>query len=163
MVAVFRATAAKWPEDADAARAFQHFWLDQYFEHERELVHVALQQSGGTALHVAGYLVGCRINPALSPRFASLPYFQAFSAHCATHPAHLHVNLDAAFRNRRIGEQLVEALCTRLTVEGIPGVHVVTGREQRNVGFYTRLGFRELARTPRNATEVLFLARDIAA
>ena len=160
IAAVFRATSAKWPETPEAVRAFQHLWLDQYLEHERDLVSVALAPGSLRATpHVAGYLAGCRINPATSPRFATLPFFQSFAAQCATHPAHLHVNLDAAYRSQRIGERLVEALCVRLASEGIPGVHVVTARDQRNVGFYIRLGFRELACAPRGGSEVLFLGR----
>ena len=154
ITAIFRATAARWPDDAVAARAFQHLWLDQYLEHERELAYVAM---AGAA--VAGYLVGCRINPAASPRFTQLSYFQTFAAECADYPAHLHINLAADFRGQRIGEKLIEALAAALTREGIPGVHAVTGRDQRNVSFYKRLGFHELARAPKGSTEVLFLAR----
>ena len=162
ITAIFRATAAKWPDDPAAAQAFQTLWLDQYLNHERELVYLAVEEGAGAkALHVAGYLVGCRINPALSQRFVSLAYFQSFAAHCATHPAHLHINLDAGYRNQGIGAQLVEALCAQLKREGIAGVHVVTARDQRNAGFYTRLGFRELASAPRGSTEALFLARSL--
>jgi GNAT superfamily N-acetyltransferase len=160
VVKIFRATAAKWPTDADAARAFQDLWLDQYLSHERDLAFVALATSADpTAPEVVGYLVGCRINPAVSPRFARLGYFQVFASACAAFPAHLHVNLDAAYRGRAIGAQLVEALCAQLCAEHCPGVHVVTGRDMRNTSFYQRLGFTEQARTARGATEVVLLGR----
>ena len=159
---IFRATAVRWPAVAADAAAFQHLWLDQYLEHERDLVFVATQAAPGAGRAVVGYLVGCRVNPAASPRFQALGYFQTFAPLCAAYPAHLHVNIDAAFRGRRIGEQLVEAVCGRLAIEGVAGVHVVTGREQRNVGFYRRLGFVELGQTPRGATDVLFLGRRLA-
>ena len=165
---IFRATAARWPVDAAAVRAFQDLWLDQYVRFERELVYVAMRGVGPaeSCAHlessaVVGYLVGCRINPATSPRFHALTYFAAFAAACAAFPAHLHVNIDEAFRGQRIGERLLDAVCARLTNEGVAGVHVVTGRDQRNVVFYCRNGFRELARTARGATEVLFLGRQL--
>ena len=160
---IFRATAARWPADPAAARAFQHLWLDQYLEHERNLAIVATQAPGidAAAPNVVGYAVGCRINPAMSPRFAALSYFQDFADLCATFPAHLHVNIDSHFRNQRVGERLVEALCKKVADDGSSGIHVVTGREQRNVGFYKRLGFRELGHTPRGDTEVLFLGREL--
>jgi hypothetical protein len=41
----------------------------------------------------------------------------------------------------------------------LPGVHVVTGRHQRNVGFYHRLGFLERGHSTRGTTDVVFLAR----
>ena len=158
---IFRETAARWPDDTAAAQAFKYLWLDQYLEHERELAFVAMWGASPDArdASVAGYLVGCRVNPAKSSRFAELGYFGTFSGLCRAYPAHLHVNVDASHRGRRVGEQLVEALCAMLANEGVPGVHVVTGREQRNVGFYKRLGFGELGCTPRGATEVLFLGR----
>ena len=151
---IFRAAAARWPDDPAAAQAFQDLWLDQYLQHERELAYVAM-----AAGEVAGYLVGCRIDPAISTRFKALSYFQTFAAQCAAFPAHLHINVDAANRGRHIGEGLVETFCQQLEADGIAGVHVVTSRDQRNVGFYKRLGFVELAFTPRGGTEALFLAR----
>lgn len=157
---IFRDTAARWPDDAAAARAFQELWLDQYIRHDRDLVWLAVL--AGAPATAVGYLVGCRIDPAPSPRFVALSYFQTFSALTAVYPAHLHINVDAAHRGRHVGERLVEAFCAQLRGEHAGGVHVVTGRDQRNVGFYKRLGFRECAATPRGGTEVLFLARPIA-
>ena len=157
---IFRATAARWPEDVAAAAAFQRLWLDQYLEHERELATLAVMRAMPAAeSDVVGYIVGCRIDPALSERFAALSYFEDFAALTSQFPAHLHINLEAGGRGQGIGVQLVEDLCARLAREGVRGIHVVTGREQRNVGFYTRLGFVERGRAPRGATEVVFLAR----
>jgi hypothetical protein len=98
IVNIFRATAATWPSDDNDARAFQHLWLDQYLKHERDLVFVA--HANGT---IVGYLVGCQINPASSPRFQTLNYFQTFAPYCTAYPAHLHVNLDAAIRGQAVG------------------------------------------------------------
>jgi GNAT superfamily N-acetyltransferase len=154
---IFRETAATWPANPDDARAFQELWLDQYICHERDLVWLATPADRPQT--IVGYLVGCKINPARSSRFATLAYFAVFAEHCAAYPAHLHINVTATHRNRRIGERLVESLCAQLAGDQLPGVHVVTARDQRNVEFYKRLGFVELASTPRSKTEVLFLAR----
>jgi ribosomal protein S18 acetylase RimI-like enzyme len=156
IVNIFRATAATWPSDDNDARAFQHLWLDQYLKHERDLVFVA--HANGT---IVGYLVGCQINPASSPRFQTLNYFQTFAPYCTAYPAHLHVNLDAAIRGQAVGARLIEAFCARLRADQCPGVHVVTGATMRNVSFYQRLGFREIARAPRGISAVLFLGRDL--
>lgn len=157
VASIFRETAARWPDNDVAARAFQDLWLDQYIRHERELVWLAVPERSPAT--VAGYLVGCRIDPALSPRFETLTYFQAFAQFTKVYPAHLHTNVTALYRNRRVGERLVEAFCAQLRSERMGGVHVVTGRNQRNVPFYTRLGFRECAAAPRGGAEVLFMAR----
>ena len=160
--AIFRATAARWPDDPAAAQAFQQLWLDQYFDHERELLFVAHRADAAReAPSVVGYLAGCTVNPSTSPRFAKLDYFRAFAAQCAAYPAHLHVNVDAEFRGAGLGAALVEALSDRLTADGISGVHVVTGRTQRNVRFYQRLGFRAQAAAPRGTGDVVFLGRKL--
>jgi GNAT superfamily N-acetyltransferase len=162
IVRIFRATAAQWPDDAAAAATFQQLWLDQYLDHERELVTLALARAPPlTESDVLGYLVACRIDPATSMRFAALSYFQDFAALTRNFPAHLHINLDARARGQSIGAHLVEDVCDRLAREGVRGIHVVTGRDQRNVSFYTRLGFSERARAPRGTTDVLFLARSL--
>jgi GNAT superfamily N-acetyltransferase len=157
---IFRATAARWPDDAAAAAVFQQLWLDQYLKHERDLVTLALARAmPASESDVLGYIVACRIDPAVSARFAALSYFRDFSAFTREFPAHLHINLDARVRGQGVGARMVEDLCARLAREGGRGIHVVTGREQRNVSFYTRLGFTERARAPRGQTEVLLLAR----
>jgi ribosomal protein S18 acetylase RimI-like enzyme len=159
---IFRATAARWPADAKAAAAFQQLWLDQYLSHERDLVTLALAcATPASESDVLGYIAGCRIDPAQSLRFASLSYFRDFATLTREFPAHLHINLDARARGQSIGAHLVEDLCKQLSDEGLRGIHVVTGHDQRNVGFYTRLGFIERARAARGATKVLFLARPL--
>ncbi len=161
---IFRATAARWPADPTAAAAFQTLWLDQYLANERDLVTVALARAVlATQADVLGYIVGCRTDPATSPRFDALSYFKDFAAHTPAFPAHLHINLDARARGQGIGAHLVEDLCRRLAAERIAGIHVVTARDHRNVSFYTRLGFTERAHTPRGTTDVLFLARTLTA
>ena len=138
-------------DDAERA-AFRERWLGRYLKLEPQWAYLAIASDES----VAGYLVGSIGAPA---RIGDAGFFQDFAPFTADYPAHLHVNLDADYRGRRIGERLVETLCRALADEGIPGIHVVTGREQRNVGFYQRLGFSELARTPRGGTEVLCLGR----
>ena len=77
----------------------------------------------------------------------------------ARYPAHLHINVAAGARSRGIGERLIEAFEHHATANGAPGVHIVTGAGMRNVGFYDRLGFREVARTRRGAGTVVMLAK----
>ncbi len=153
---IFRTSATRWPDDATAARVFQTLWLDQYIEQERELVHLALNDGS-----VIGYLVGCRVEPATSSRFSSLAYFQDFIAECARFPAHLHINVAPSHRGAGVGERLIEAICAQLTLQALPGVHVVTGSDQRNVGFYNRLGFLPQAVSRRGKAEVVFLGRTL--
>jgi GNAT superfamily N-acetyltransferase len=61
----------------------------------------------------------------------------------ARFPAHLHVNVDSAFRGARVGKRLMELYFSDLKKAGAPGVRHVCG--SRPVGFYEKLGFKTLA------------------
>lgn len=145
--------------DAAARAAFRERWLGLYLSDWPEHVVVA-RDADGT---VAGYLVGCLVDPATDARFADIGYFQVFAAACAAYPAHLHINLAPAYRDRGIGGQLVEAFGAAARDAGAPGMHIVTGDGARNAGFYRRLGFESVARTVWNANPICFLGRRLTA
>jgi GNAT superfamily N-acetyltransferase len=156
---IFWATTSRtFTNDADRA-SFQHLWLGQFLERDREHAYLATTPTG----HVAGYLVGCWTNPAQSQRFASLAYFQTFASACARYPVHLHINLDEAYRSRGIGRRLIDAFATATKAAGYPGIHVVTSAASRNVSFYNQCGFHQIASTTRSGTELIFLGRDLGA
>ena len=145
---------------SEAAReAFRERWLGRYLTHDFAWAYVALS-SGAT---VAGYLVASLDDPARTPRFADVPYFFRFADLTKTYPAHLHVNLDPAFRNRGIGASLIARFTTDARDAGAPGVHVVTSRGARNVAFYNRHGFTEAGADGIGEREVVFLARTLDA
>ncbi len=60
----------------------------------------------------------------------------------ATHPAHLHMNVEAVARNQGIGGALLERYAADLRRAGVAGVHLLCGEAAR--GFYARHGFDEL-------------------
>lgn len=156
--AIFWETVTTPPSPA-TRDAFRDLWLGQYLRHEPHLVVVAQDGHGS----VSGYLVGCHDNPATSPRFTHLTFFSAFADACARYPAHLHINLTATCRGLGVGGRLISAFAETVRTADLPGLHVVTGADQRNVSFYTRAGFREIARTTNmRGSVVLFLGRDVA-
>lgn len=142
--------------DAEKA-AFRERWLGRYLSHFPQHAFVALD--GGQ--RVAGYLVGSLDDPARDPLFADLAFFAHFSAMTARYPAQLHVNLDAAWRGRGIGARLVDAFAAHARAHGAPGVHVVTTRGSRNVGFYLANGFSEKGALASGDHELLLLGREI--
>ena len=145
---------------ADAADrvAFRHRWLGLYLESWPEHVHLARDRDGT----LAGYLVGCLVDPARDERFAGIGYLQAFAAQCAAFPAHLHINLDPAYRSRGLGGQLIDAFATEAARAGAPGMHIVTSRTARNVGFYRAQGFAIEAEAPWKGGDVVFMGRGLA-
>jgi GNAT superfamily N-acetyltransferase len=60
------------------------------------------------------------------------------------YPAHLHVNVDARWRNLGVGTKLLEQFISDLRSAGIPGVHLYCGAEP--LKFYVHCGFNKLAK-----------------
>ena len=138
-----------------ARAAFRERWLGRYLRDDPQFAYLAFDASGD----VAGYVVGAIDDPVLSERFADVGYFAAFGDLTRKYPAHLHVNLAPAFRNRGIGGRLIEAFVAEAKRSGAPGVHVVTSANSDNVRFYNRNGFIEVARTKGSTSARLPCAR----
>ena len=138
--------------------AFRTRWLGRYFEHFPQWAYLAL----GPDAHVAGYLVGSLDDPAKMSLFADIPYFKDFAALTAPYPAQLHVNLAPDWRGLGLGARLVEAFAADAARAGAPGIHVVTSRSNRNVGFYVGNGFHEAGALNSNNRDLVFLARRLA-
>lgn len=154
----FAASATRAFASDDARAAFEECWLGRYLAHDADLVYVALSQDG----EVIGYLVAATDDPATAPRFADIAYFKDVAAVTARFPAHLHINLDEGWRGGGIGQALIEAVVAELARRRVPGVHVVTGRTSRNVSFYRKAGFAEVAAPTWDGKPLVMLGRLIA-
>lgn len=158
MARVFKAAAARWPDDPEAATAFQELWLGGYLRDDRGLAYIALDGAPVCqVVDVVGYLVASGADQAVSPRFKTLSYFKEFVPQFAKFPVHLHMNIDAQYRGRGIGKRLIEALSADLKRDGVPGVHIVTARQQRNVRFYEAAGFQIVAGTIWNDRDLVLM------
>ncbi|MFN3743399.1 MAG: GNAT family N-acetyltransferase [Hyphomicrobiaceae bacterium] len=141
---------------SDAARAaFHERWLGRYLLHDRAHAFVARAGDGS----VAGYLIGSLDDPAGADRFDDISYFADFADLTARYPAHLHVNLDPAWRCQGIGARLVERFAEHAAARRVAGVHIVTGGAARNVSFYRRCGFAPLRTCAWEGGTVLFMGR----
>lgn len=157
--AIFFASSATQTFASDEARAlFRERWLGRYLMHFPEWAYVALAPDGTPA----GYLVGSLADPAETPLFGDLKHFAAWRDLTRRFPAQLHVNLDERWRGQGIGRALIEAFLRDARRAGAPGVHVVTARGLRNVGFYLSAGFKEAGALPQSGgRELLFLAQSL--
>jgi GNAT superfamily N-acetyltransferase len=157
--AIFFGASAQTFAPGPERDAFRERWLGRYLNDPGDVVLLAM--AGDV---VAGYLVGALQNPVGQARFADLGYFRDhFAEACRRFPAHLHINLAPAFRSRGIGVTLIEAFAAAAARAGAAGVHVVTGKGMRNVRFYERCGFEEVAAAPWNGREIVFLGRTLQA
>ena len=149
----FESSLTKSFPDADARSAFRERWLGRYLKHDPQFAYVALDGE-----KVAGYLVGSLDDGATAARFRDVAV-PAFASVTAKFPAHLHVNLAANYRNGGVGGRLIAAFIADLECRHVPGVHVVTGLGARNVGFYNRNGFLEVARAKAGSHDLVLLGR----
>lgn len=153
----FSSSARQSFADDEEKSAFRERWLGRYLLHFPQYALVALDSER----RAIGYLVGSLEDPARDPLFADLAFFEQFRDLTPHYPAQLHVNLDAAWRGHGIGAKLVEAFADQAQTAGAPGVHVVTTRGMRNVGFYLGNGFLERGAAEIDGRELLFLGRDL--
>jgi GNAT superfamily N-acetyltransferase len=158
--AIFFETSTRAFEPGPERDAFRERWLGRYLRGGTDVLLLACE--GGD--RVVGYLVGALEDPAASPRFADISYFRDHFADLTRQfPAHLHVNLASPCRGRGIGARLIEAFARHAADAGAAGMHVVTGKGMRNVGFYRRCGFAERASASWNGRQIVFLAHRLGA
>ncbi len=153
----FMSSARQTFADTAEKAAFRERWLGRYLRHFPQLALVALTPER----RMVGYLVGSLQDPARDPVFADLAFFHRFRDLTARYPAQLHVNLDADWRGRGIGARLVDTFADMARAGSAPGVHVVTARSMRNVGFYLANRFLERGAVVIDGRELLFLGRDL--
>jgi GNAT superfamily N-acetyltransferase len=154
----FEASPTKAFANSAARAAFRERWLGRYVVHYPNEVFLACEADG----HVVGYLVGCLEDPARATLFEDLSYVEDFGPITQEFPAHLHINVKAAFRSRGIGRMLIEAFAAHAAAAGAPGMHIVTGELAGNVTFYRRCGFEPLASTEWDGKRLVLLGRRFA-
>jgi len=152
----FEASLTKTFPDEAARAAFRERWLGRFLEHWPELAHVAIGADGT----IVGYIVGCHSDPAREPRFDDIGFYRVLADRTPSYPAHLHINLAAAARSRGIGSSLIEAFVDDACAAGLPGAHLVTGRNSRNRSFYARNAFVTVAELTWGGTPIVMLGRD---
>lgn len=141
----------------DARAAFREFWLGQYLAMHPDLAFVARDDAG----RCVGYAVAWPDDPNTTTRFDALSYLRAAVDLTARYPAHMHVNVGARSRGRRLGTHLVSQVCAALRRAEVAGVHVVTEVGARNIGFYEANGFSARASLVWDDRRLAFLARDL--
>ena len=65
------------------------------------------------------------------------------------YPAHLHINVDSAWRGRGLGQRLMEAYLQQIRGLGVPGVYLeTTSLNEVACRLYEKMGFRLLEQRP---------------
>ena len=151
----FEASLTKQFADEAARHAFHERWLGRFIGRWPELAHIALSASGA----LIGYIVGAHVDPARDAAFADIGFYRELQHLTWRFPAHLHINLAPDARNNGIGSALISAFVLDARRGGLPGVHLVTGRDSRNRTFYARNGFGVAAELIWGGTPIVMLTR----
>ena len=78
----------------------------------------------------------------------------------AAYPSHLHIDLLPRAQGQGYGRRMLDRLMSTLRERGSPGVHLgVSALNTRAIGFYHRLGFRELTRVGACADTCIYMGR----
>ena len=151
----FEASLTKSFADDAARAAFRERWLGRFLEYWPGLAHVARNSDD----RLVGYIVGAHADPARDPAFADIGFYRELAQLTPRFPGHLHINLAPEARNLGVGSRLIEAFVSDARVAGLPGVHLVTGRDSRNRSFYAKNGFTGLAELVWGGTPIVMLGR----
>ncbi len=86
--------------------------------------------------------------------------------HCpepyAEYPSHLHIDLLERAQGRGYGRRMLQRVMDSLREMGSPGAHLgVSVRNTPAVGFYERLGFRELVRVGTDRDGCIYMGRSL--
>jgi ribosomal protein S18 acetylase RimI-like enzyme len=80
------------------------------------------------------------------------------------YPSHLHIDLLPRAQGRGYGRRMVERIVDALRGRGSAGVHLgLSALNTRALGFYQRLGFRELIRVGSGADRCIYMGMELGA
>lgn len=80
----------------------------------------------------------------------------------ATYPSHLHIDLLDRAQGRGYGRRMIEQVMDTLRQRGSPGAHLgVSVPNTRALGFYLRLGFKELIRVREGRDGCIYMGRKL--
>ena len=80
----------------------------------------------------------------------------------AAYPSHMHIDLLERVRGRGFGRQMMEQVMDKLRQRGSPGAHLgVSVLNTPALGFYAKLGFRELIRVGTPTDGCIYMGRKL--
>jgi len=80
------------------------------------------------------------------------------------YPSHLHIDLLVRAQGRGFGRRMIEMIMDKLRQRGSPGAHLgVSMVNTPAIGFYQRLGFKELLRVGQGTDGCIYMGKKFAA
>ncbi len=128
---------------------FQNQYLDDYLG---QVAFVAVEGE-----QVLGYIIAQL--DTLKTEATWAPHLAIFREDYASYPAHLHINCREASQGKGLGGQLLAALENDLLARGVKGLHLITAADARNVNFYKKYGYLQVALKPWKSTDLIMLGK----
>jgi ribosomal protein S18 acetylase RimI-like enzyme len=155
----YLSSAVKSFKDAHHKDDFFEKWCGDYMRLYSESFYLLIDEkvNGNKTL---GYLSGIKDskNALINLRVPGLSLFEDLYS---DFPAHLHINFHPDARGAGYGSILTEHYCGLLREMSIPGIHLVTSPEARNVSFYKKLNFNFESIRQLNSSKLLFLGKKL--
>lgn len=149
----FESSSVKSFSNSEEKESFYQKWLGEYIDQFGEYFFVATE--GDLFL---GYIIGC-------PDSLGHPELKqptvGIKEDYLNFPAHLHINCHHRSRGKGIGGILLKALENQCRARGLKGLHLVTKRGEKNVGFYLKYGYHEVRSKLVNNVELLLLGKNL--
>jgi GNAT superfamily N-acetyltransferase len=132
---------------------FRFKYLDLYLRNP-ELVWIAWN----TKREVLGYILGAE--KTTKEHYQLHPYLLQFQMLIdSDYPAHLHINLATQARGLGIGSLILNKLEMQLRDRKIPGVHLITSKNARNISFYQKNHYPIVQEHSFNGTSLVMMAK----
>jgi GNAT superfamily N-acetyltransferase len=128
---------------------FQNQYLDDYLS---QVAFVAVEGE-----QVSGYIIAQLDTFKTEATWA--PHLAIFREEYARYPAHLHINCRSATQGKGLGGKLLAALENDLLARGVKGLHLITAADARNVSFYKKYGYLQVALKTWKSTELMMLGK----
>ncbi len=155
---IFFQSAARQEFDTEQDRLdFRDMWLDRYLTNFEDQVLVYTKPDN----NVVGYLTGCRDSLNACQYFEDVEYYSKLKHFYRDFPAHFHINVRSECRNHGIGQHLVESFIDECSASLVPGVHIVTAENSRNVRFYQKCAFHEVTTTQSGNRNLVMMGRSV--
>lgn len=148
----FESSTKKIFKDQAEKDAFFYKYGGFYLEHFPQYAFVARDH------RVLGYILGAS-ETNRNDLFQLQPHLAVFEKYFLQYPAHLHINCHSASRGQGIGGKLLTHLENQFKIEGLCGLHIITGINARNKDFYRRLAFDQEIREDFHGSGILLMGK----
>lgn len=140
-------------------QAFTYRWVGQYFKLFNDFAFIALEQD-----RVLGYICGCPSTETYRLKLDQQGlswWHEKYPQGYDLFPAHLHINCHPDARGKGVGAKLLTLFEDYCRSQKLPGVHLVTVKGARNVGFYQRAGYLVQSELELNESTLVFLGKKL--